>query len=91
MYAEQVVLVVLHAAGDPQHLPDRDTAELPRWLVDAIGTLPAEQAKPTCTCPMIDVTNIREGGEGIRTLVQGLDPACPTCVRANAEQDGDGR
>lgn len=46
---------------------------------------PAEQAAPTCTCPMIDVTNVRaDGGEGIRTFVQGLDPACPTCVRANA-------
>lgn len=47
---------------------------------------PAEQAAPSCTCPMLDVTNIRAGGgEGIRTFMQGLDPACPTCVRANAE------
>ena len=43
VYAEQVVLVVLHAAGDPQHLPPDDSAELPRWLIDAIGTLPADQ------------------------------------------------
>jgi hypothetical protein len=42
-YAEQLALVALHAAGDPQHLPPGDSAELPRWLVDAIGTLPADQ------------------------------------------------
>lgn len=43
VYAEQVVLVVLHAAGDPQRLPRQDSAELPRWLIDAIATLPADQ------------------------------------------------
>lgn len=44
-------------------------------------------ATPSCTCPMIDVTNVRaDGGEGIRTYVQGFDPACPTCVRRNAGQ-----
>lgn len=51
----------------------------------------AEQAEPTCTCPLIDVTNIREYGEGIRTYQQGWDPNCPACRQRRAEQDGDGR
>lgn len=50
------------------------------------------EAKPTCTCPMLDVTNIREdGGEGIRTFQQGWDPNCPACTKRRTGQAGGDR
>lgn len=50
---------------------------------------PAEQAKPTCTCPMIDVTSRGDLVKGTRSFVQGYDPACPVCPNPHARQDGD--
>lgn len=47
----------------------------------------AELAKPTCTCPLIDVT---VGGHA-PSFVKGYDPACPACPNPYAEQAGDGR
>lgn len=46
--------------------------------------LSAAQAKPTCTCPMIDVTI---GGQA-PSFVKGYDPACSACPNPYAEQDG---
>lgn len=52
-----------------------------------------KQAKPTCICPMFDVTAISDE-PSVRKVVQGYDHACPACPPpswATAEQDGDGR
>lgn len=43
VYVEQLVLVALRAAGDPRHLPDRASAELPGWLVNACTNLHRDQ------------------------------------------------
>ena len=75
------VLAEDHVCGDCKEIAKEVGQRLVSRLVG-----PWEPDGPTCTCPMPDVTNIREHGEGIRTLMKGLDPACPVCVRANAEQ-----
>lgn len=56
-------------------------------LVDALLAA-VEQVKPTCTCPMIDVTNPRARLDGVAEFVQGLDPGCLACRKPTAEQDG---
>ena len=71
-----------------RHYPDLTYTDV-EYLRREVLTGPweaAEQAEPTCTCPMIDVTTAIEKPGSV--TVKGYDPACPVCPSPNAEQDG---
>lgn len=69
-------------------LPPSVVRELALRMLAHVGPRGPEQATPSCTCPMIDVTHAGEA-PGSKT-VKGYSATCPVCPNpyAKAEQDG---